>query len=450
MRILLVSNGYPPTAYGGVEIYTHGLATALAAEDHEVSVFCRESDHQLPDYEVIDGEQHGITILRVVNDFKSIRNFEQTYRDERIEALFDGVLDRVKPDLVHFNHLIALSVGLPAVATRHNMPHLTTLHDFWYLCQRVHLQDWRARRCPGPHQGGDCYRCVVTSTLWIKLRRRLLRWGRNVLGSRDRRRIRDWGWLPSSTSVIGLTARPQDFHLRWERFSGALRLSRQVLAPSEFVRRIFYQNGFRDLAIEVLPLGIRIPPSAGLSPEFPERITFGFIGTLAPAKGAHILIKAFRRVQSAHVRLAIYGRQDADPAYTRLLTKLAKGDERITFKGPFPIQDRDEVYRRLDALVIPSIAQETFSMVAHEGLVSGTPIIASRAGALAETVTEGVNGFLVPPGDADRLASCIAALAAEPNRLAALDVPGPLPSLTVGEHVDRLLKRYREISNVHE
>ncbi len=189
MRILLVTNGYPPTAFGGVEVYTRDVATALAAQGHQVAVFCRDSDPDAADYTISEDVVDGVPVTRVVNDFKTIESFDQTYRDEHIDAIFDDLLRREKPDVVHFNHLIALSLGLPSVASSHGIPHLTTLHDYWDICHRVRLQDWRERRCPGPIQGGDCYRCVVASARWIVLRRSVFRFGKSLLSTSARRQI---------------------------------------------------------------------------------------------------------------------------------------------------------------------------------------------------------------------------------------------------------------------
>ena len=58
-------------------------------------------------------------------------------------------------------------------------------------------------------------------------------------------------------------------------------------------------------------------------------------------------------------------------------------------------------------LAVPSKYGEALGLVALEGMASGALVIASRTGGLTETVEDGVNGFLVPPGDPEALASCI-------------------------------------------
>ncbi len=448
MRVLLVTNGYPPTAFGGVEVYTRDVATALASQGHQISVFCRDSDQEIPDYTIREEILDSVRVIRVVNDFKTIDSFAQSYQDEHIEKLFDELLRREKPEVVHFNHLIALSKGLPVVASSHGIRHLTTLHDYWDICHRVRLQDWRERRCPGPMEGGDCYRCVVASARWIVLRRSVFRFGKSLLSTSAREQIRERGLMPRAISVPVMTGRRADFDRRLACFNEALRLSHHVLTPSEHVKQVFRLNGFLDLPIEVLPLGIRLPDTT----EIPrrnrgssEKINIGFSGTLIPDKGTHVLLKAFRSVDSDLLRLHIYGKDDADLVYTKRLQEVADGDGRITFHGPFTQETRDHVYQSMDVLIIPSLFQETFSLVAREALLNGTPVIASRVGALPEIIIHGVNGYLFSPGDAGELAGILNELDRQPERLRELDIPGPVPIISKEEHAEALLRIYQEL-----
>jgi D-inositol-3-phosphate glycosyltransferase len=60
-------------------------------------------------------------------------------------------------------------------------------------------------------------------------------------------------------------------------------------------------------------------------------------------------------------------------------------------------------YSAAEVCVVPSY-YESFGLVALEAMACGTPVIASRVGGLLHTVEDGVNGFLVPSGDAQALA----------------------------------------------
>jgi glycosyltransferase involved in cell wall biosynthesis len=71
---------------------------------------------------------------------------------------------------------------------------------------------------------------------------------------------------------------------------------------------------------------------------------------------------------------------------------------------------------RARAVLLPSICEETFGLVAVEAMALGVPSIAAGHGALVELVTPGVDGVLFPPGDAAALGTAIADVEANPDR----------------------------------
>jgi len=69
-------------------------------------------------------------------------------------------------------------------------------------------------------------------------------------------------------------------------------------------------------------------------------------------------------------------------------------------------------YRLFDAFVLPSVTEGT-PVSAIEALASGTPVVANRVGGVPDVVRDGVDGFLVEPGDVQGAAERIAALAGD-------------------------------------
>jgi glycosyltransferase involved in cell wall biosynthesis len=128
-----------------------------------------------------------------------------------------------------------------------------------------------------------------------------------------------------------------------------------------------------------------------------------FVGRLISAKGANYLVEA---VDSA-TPLRIVG-EPYDERYVRELQNMAKG-RAVQFLTD--VSDRDLVREYSSAMVtvVPSVLTDVYgndtvgellSLVALESMACGTPVIATRCGALPETVEDGVTGFLVPPNDA--------------------------------------------------
>jgi glycosyltransferase involved in cell wall biosynthesis len=158
------------------------------------------------------------------------------------------------------------------------------------------------------------------------------------------------------------------------------------------------------------PDGLRerlgIPESAVLA---------GYAGRLLPHKGIHVLMEAARRAMSrdASLHLVILGDNPAKGGDVRgELARQAQGwglGDRIHLAGWVPAVERALV--SLDCAVIPSICRECCSRSLIESLCLGLPVVATDIGGNPELVREGEDGLLVPPGDPERLAEALVALA---------------------------------------
>lgn len=449
MKILQVANGYPPAGLGGAEVYTHDLAQGLARRGHQINVFCRHSDLALPDYHAESSTVDGIAVYRVVNDHKHSVSFRDTFIDPRVEELFQAYTRRVRPELIHFNHVIGLSARLPLIAAELGIPFLVTLHDYWPICHQIRLVDWQGRQCPGPQNGGDCAVCIQGNAPASPQRARLVKWIKSILSPRMRRRIRQALFrtqsLQAQPTALALDA--GDLGMRAALFERALLRAQAILTPSRYLRAQYAANGYPAERITVLPLGIDVPPPASTPAQPAGMLTIAAVGALIPAKGQHILIQAFNNIRAENIRLRLYGRSDVDPHYTRALKRLAAADARIEFMGPFSPEQRAAIYHSIDVLAQPSTFPETFSLAAREALACGKPVLAARIGALSEVVTDAVNGFLFEPGSVEELSAILEAITADPGRLARLELPGPVEILSVEEHTRRVEALYQKALN---
>lgn len=120
---------------------------------------------------------------------------------------------------------------------------------------------------------------------------------------------------------------------------------------------------------------------------------FAFAGRFVPEKGLDTLIRAARL---SGLPIHVAGPAGSDP-----VPLLAQGVPVTITDGPASLA---AFYRGARALVVPSLWFETFAIVAAEAMAHGVPVIASRIGALQDTVREGVTGLHFIPGDAADLA----------------------------------------------
>ena len=153
-----------------------------------------------------------------------------------------------------------------------------------------------------------------------------------------------------------------------------------------------------------------------------------FVGRLTPHKGVDRLLRAMP--PGAALRVAGSTGHDPDPPerdYPDLLRGLAAG-RRVEFLGAVPDPVLPALYRQAAVLALPSVERtcygrrvavpELLGLAAIEAMASGTPVVASRVGGLAEVVVDGETGFLVEPGDVEALRDRLALLLSD-RRLAA-------------------------------
>jgi glycosyltransferase involved in cell wall biosynthesis len=140
--------------------------------------------------------------------------------------------------------------------------------------------------------------------------------------------------------------------------------------------------------------------------ELQEPIEFGFMGTMYPPKGAHILVEAFRLLNSDRATLHLWGGIPNITAedYAKELMAQAQSVSNLVFEGSFPPEQLPQVLGRTDVLVVPSVWYENNPLVILEAQSAGIPVLAGNAGGMAELVDDDSTGLLFRMGDAKDLA----------------------------------------------
>lgn len=181
-------------------------------------------------------------------------------------------------------------------------------------------------------------------------------------------------------------------------------------------------SGAAQPALVAYPAADHLPaaPAPRLNDAGPLRVLF--VGNLIPRKGLHTLLAGLAQVPQPLWQLTIIGRPDVDPGYTKqILAQVAAlgTGAPIELSGRVADDTLAAAYASHDLLAVPS-SYEGFGIVYLEAMKSGMPVIASTAGAAHEIVTDGVDGFLVRPGDAPAIATLVDRLARDRTQLAQL------------------------------
>ncbi|MGA9769411.1 MAG: glycosyltransferase family 4 protein [Blastocatellia bacterium] len=148
--------------------------------------------------------------------------------------------------------------------------------------------------------------------------------------------------------------------------------------------------------VEVIPMGIH-QCEAAKKPEgeFEKKILF--IGRLTEVKGVDVLLKAMPKIAGAQLLIAGDGEQRN--ALERLAQRLSVNAK---FSGQIDATEREKLLSSCGVIAIPSRVladgrTEGTPVVCLEAMAAGLPVVASRAGGLAEIITDGQNGLLFEP-----------------------------------------------------
>jgi len=364
MRILLVTHRYPPLGVAGVERLSEQTALGLKAMGHEVTVLTRHDSDSPPFPKLHRTTRKGVGVTVISGGGPLLGRFPKLA--PALEQMFERTLVEADPDVVLVSHLLNHSPMYVAIARRWGVPVVMELHDFFVACERAHLERFSGTLCQGPEGGRACATHCFPN---------------------DSRALERWA-------------------LRTHVFRHTLQLANAVICPSRFVAD-YFQDAFGPglPPLHIIGNGVEACgdplPSSSVS-EGPLHLAY--VGVVGPHKGPHVILEALRLARLPAVRLSVFG-QPIQP-YFRHLAEAASEMPNLDYRtfGAFEPVELPLLLSDVDALVVPSLVWETYSIAAHEALACGVPVIASRVGALPEVVRHGENGLLVEPGSAYDLA----------------------------------------------
>lgn len=151
----------------------------------------------------------------------------------------------------------------------------------------------------------------------------------------------------------------------------------------------------------------RSPTVVEISRHLKNKIIIGTVARLSNEKGIDILLKTFANIRktelSTHL-LIVGGGSQHD--YLHKLAKDLDVDDACSWLGRLPWNEAMGCLNIVDIVAVPS-RFEGFGLTAVEAMACSKPVVASNVDGLAEIIQDGVNGFLVPEGDAKAFAECV-------------------------------------------
>lgn len=163
------------------------------------------------------------------------------------------------------------------------------------------------------------------------------------------------------------------------------------IAPSSFVRSSLVYSGVSEDKIYIQPYGINIDEydqKNSYTTKSPLR--FIYVGGIKQIKGIGYLLEAFSSIDKSEATLTVVGGGDIDG------TCLEKYADAARFEGPVLHGDIPSLLRNHDVFLFPSLG-DSFGFAPLEAAACGLPLVVSQNTGLADYISEGQEGFIIPP-----------------------------------------------------
>ncbi len=375
MKILVISNYYPPLEVGGWEQLTRDVAEALQHRGHAVQVLT--SNYRAAEAPAPEPMVKRILQLESSDHVYYRPYYTLTHRwDERQNKMaLSKTVQRSQPDIIFINGMWNLPVSL-AQHAEHLLPGRVVYYmaSYWPTELDAHTAYWLGTENK-PEQN------------WAK------RW---------------LGTLLKKTLFIGCTRNNLAFE--------------HVLCVSKFVQdHLVKEAGIAPTHTRVVHNGVN--PAIFATPNGHHSapvLRLLYAGRLSPAKGVHTAIAALAQLRQGRadfpVQLSIVG--SGSERYVTVLKHQANRlgvENAVQFWGQVPREDMPAILAKHDVLLLLSIWPEPLARMTQEAMASGLVVIGTPTGGTPEILVDGENGLMVEPEDPDALADKIRLLATDPT-----------------------------------
>ena len=400
MRILFLSNFFPPARPGGYTQWCHEVTERLAERGHTVGVLT--SRYELA--KAPAGEQNIYRLLYLEGDlnyYQPIHFFTRWKKQHRENLVFlEHTVKDFAPDLIFVWGMWALSKALPALAEQ-LLPGRVVyyLSDYWPSALDMHTTYWQSPARRWPMQGPKRVLRKVAMSMLAKE------------GQPDLK----------LEQVICVSARVRDLLV-------------EAALPIQHARIIYGGTDTERF------LGVRKRDYLS------GHLKLLYAGQLVRHKGVHTAIEAMARLVNKRklnqITLTLVGSGHPDyEAFLRDLVESERLHDYVTFHEPVSKDKIPAIFRQFDVLIFPSIYEEPLARITQEAMASGLVVVGTTTGGTKEILRDGETGFTFAPEDADGLAQQVTRLITDPDlrcRLAEAGRQTVLENFTLDKMVNEI------------
>ncbi len=393
--VLLVSLFHPELVRGGAQQICYELFEELREDPEYRPVLLASVDANYPALyksgaRITGFDERPDEFLFLSRDYD---HWWHRISDPLLIETYTDFLEQVRPEIVHFHHFLTYGVELISL-TRRILPAarlVLTFHEFLAICNaNGHMVRTNDKSLCRSASQVRCHQCFPDRSPEDFFVRKL--------------------WLQRHLEAIDAFTCPSRFMLDHYAEWGIDRA------------KLFHvTNGQRDYAAAD---GIARPLTNDTRETYNR---FGFFGQIVDAKGVHIVLRAVDLLRAeGFTDFAIeingdninYASPEVRAEIERFMEeeKQRPSSERpVWFNGSYETRELRARMSRVDWCIVPSLWWEAFALVISEAWMFGKPVICSNVGAMADRVTNEVDGLHFEMGDPAALARTIKRAATEPG-----------------------------------
>lgn len=376
MKILFLSDDFPPQSFGGAGISTYDLAIGMKNTDHDVFIIttCRkESEAGETDYQ-------GLKIFKIASDYSNKWRWYLSLYNRPVVSRVEEILKEIKPDVVHVNNIhFYLSYYCLKLAKKYSKAVVFTARD------------------------------VMTFSFSKLETERYLKNFDTHLGWIDHLKQAKKRWNPFRNFFIKKYLNYADL----------------IFSVSNALKIALNKNGISS--VEVMHSGVDVDfwrVEEGEITRWKEKydlkkkeiVLFG--GRLSEAKGGKQTLEAFARVFKLRplATLLVVSKVDGYTHYLRDEAKKLGINDQLIFTGWVDRSEIKYIYACADVVLVPSICLDAFPRIVLEAMAVGRPVIGTCYGGASEIIVNGVTGYIVNPFEIKNMSSKIVELLANKDQ----------------------------------
>ncbi len=363
MRILFISNFYPPASRGGYEQWCQEVLDGLRSRGHAVEVLTSEhgkSGLQIPDPAWVHRSLHLEMELAALKNALQFFTHRKKREYENLQCV-EEFIEQFKPDVVLVWGMWNIHHSIPMLIEKQMSGRVVYyMGDYWPTLPNQFANYWNA----------------PPRSFFKGIPKLLLK--------------------PLAQAML---AREKYPILKFEH----------VLFPSVFMQNEFGHKGIAPQHAKIVYGAIDTNPYLHKNKRQNAGLSLLYMGRLSQEKGVHTAIQAVGALVRDHgfknIKLTIVG--EGEPEYEAYLRQLVEQEKAAAFVTFIPAQPKEALpalYQQADVFLFTSIWPEPFGRVIVEAMASEVVVVGAPVGGAAEILVEGKNSLIFIPDDSPGLA----------------------------------------------